>query len=374
MAASAPPGSDSSAGWKTSRTRPGRSPASASARAVPSRMAVWASWPHAWQTPAHRRPVRHVLGVVHGQGVDVGPQGDGARVPHRCRRPARCRRAGQWAPARRPPARADGRPWSRLGEAELGRGGAVAAAQPTPSAGVRRQPGVEPGAGRPTQGGSVMAAPTRISRAGRRPRPEVAVVLGRHPPLALVARPLLDDAADDGQLVGAAQAPRRGISSSTRSPSASRTGCTVPVRRRRSRRRGRSGRPATCSRGRPSSRRGQLVAAVELGVHLLDQALGDGGDGRDLVEGGQPVADAQLDRAEVGVRAGCPTTPRGRSGWPWSRSAAPCTARTRPTPRAGRAGRRSAAPRRPCERYDARPVSLPIQYGLDADSASRCGM
>ena len=60
------------------------------------------------------------------------------------------------------------------------------------------------------------------------------------------------------------------------------------------------------------SRRTQLgrcrqgVAAVELGVELLDQALRQRGDRADLVEGRQPVADAQLHGAEARVRPDVP--------------------------------------------------------------------
>ena len=52
MASSAPPGTVSSAGWNTMRTRPGRAGAEASASAAPSRIVAWASWPHAWQAPS----------------------------------------------------------------------------------------------------------------------------------------------------------------------------------------------------------------------------------------------------------------------------------------------------------------------------------
>ena len=75
----APPGMTSSAGWNSSRTRPGSSPAactSASARPAPSRAVVWTSCPQAWATPAtllcHGSSVR----VVDREGVEVGPQRD----------------------------------------------------------------------------------------------------------------------------------------------------------------------------------------------------------------------------------------------------------------------------------------------------------
>jgi len=51
MTSRAPPGICSSAGWNTSRTRPGRS-RPARARPTPSTTAVCTSWPQAWQTPS----------------------------------------------------------------------------------------------------------------------------------------------------------------------------------------------------------------------------------------------------------------------------------------------------------------------------------
>ena len=64
-ARSAPPGMTSSAGWNSSRTRPGSSPAactSASAKPAPSSAVVWTSCPHAWATPATW--LRHGSSVV----------------------------------------------------------------------------------------------------------------------------------------------------------------------------------------------------------------------------------------------------------------------------------------------------------------------
>ena len=66
IASSAPPGINSSAGWKISRTPNGSSAAEASAVAAPSRIAVWASWPQACATPgtteAYGAPVRSAIG------------------------------------------------------------------------------------------------------------------------------------------------------------------------------------------------------------------------------------------------------------------------------------------------------------------------
>ena len=56
----------------------------------------------------------------------------------------------------------------------------------------------------------------------------------------------------------------------------------------------------------PWSRFGQRVAMVELAIESLHQALRQRRDTRDLVERGQPVTDAQLDRAESRVRADVP--------------------------------------------------------------------
>ena len=75
IAASAPPGTVSSAGWKISRTRPGSSRRASSA-AAPSRIAVCASWPQPWQQPVDRRAVADVLLVVRS-------------AARRCRRAAR---------------------------------------------------------------------------------------------------------------------------------------------------------------------------------------------------------------------------------------------------------------------------------------------
>lgn len=50
MASIAPPGMSSSAAWKSNRTPIGSSGTDASTRAVPSRMAVCASWPQACAT------------------------------------------------------------------------------------------------------------------------------------------------------------------------------------------------------------------------------------------------------------------------------------------------------------------------------------
>ena len=78
MASSAPPGTDSSAGWKISRTRPGSRSwrRSASASAAPSTIAVCASWPQAWQTPGTVDAYGTVLDVGQRQRVDVRPQRD----------------------------------------------------------------------------------------------------------------------------------------------------------------------------------------------------------------------------------------------------------------------------------------------------------
>ena len=66
ITSSAPPGMTSSAGWKISRMRPGSSGAEARARAVASRIVVWASCPQAWQAPSTvdewGRPVASVSG------------------------------------------------------------------------------------------------------------------------------------------------------------------------------------------------------------------------------------------------------------------------------------------------------------------------
>ena len=54
ISCSAPPGMTSSAGWNSSRTRPGSRPraeTSASASPAPTSPAVWTSWPQAWATP-----------------------------------------------------------------------------------------------------------------------------------------------------------------------------------------------------------------------------------------------------------------------------------------------------------------------------------
>ena len=67
----------SSAGWKSSRTRPGSSPAactSARASPAPSSAVVWTSWPQAWATPGTWLRHGSVGGVVDRQRVEVGPQ------------------------------------------------------------------------------------------------------------------------------------------------------------------------------------------------------------------------------------------------------------------------------------------------------------
>jgi hypothetical protein len=66
ITSSAPPGMTSSAGWNTSRTRPGSSGADASASPAAMSMVVWASWPQACAAPgtpdAYGSPVSSVSG------------------------------------------------------------------------------------------------------------------------------------------------------------------------------------------------------------------------------------------------------------------------------------------------------------------------
>ena len=84
----------SSAGWKSSRTRPRQQPARRaprpSARAAPTRAAVWTSWPQAWATPVDGAGPRVVGQVLDRQRVEVGAQRDERARGRRGRRPARC--------------------------------------------------------------------------------------------------------------------------------------------------------------------------------------------------------------------------------------------------------------------------------------------
>jgi hypothetical protein len=70
----------SSAGWKIARTAipRSRSPSSLalSASIAPRSAAVWTSWPQAWQTPGVVDAKSQAGALAHGQGVDVGAQGD----------------------------------------------------------------------------------------------------------------------------------------------------------------------------------------------------------------------------------------------------------------------------------------------------------
>ena len=97
----------------------------------------------------------------------------------------------------------------------------------------------------------------------------------------------------------------------------------------------------------PADRRRQGVAAVELGVELLDQALATARRPRRSRRGSAGRRRCAARPCRSPGAGGCPTRPRGRSRWRWSRSASPCSSRTRPSPTAGRAARRSACPRRP---------------------------
>ena len=76
IASIAPPGISSSAAWKISRTPTGSSGTEASASAVPSRIAVCASCPHACVTFGHHRRVRRAGALGHRQRIHVGPQRD----------------------------------------------------------------------------------------------------------------------------------------------------------------------------------------------------------------------------------------------------------------------------------------------------------
>ena len=70
-----PPGRHSSAGWKTSRTRPGsRSACWARARPAPRRMVVHVVTAGV-ADPGDGGAVGHVLLVLQGQRVQVGPEG-----------------------------------------------------------------------------------------------------------------------------------------------------------------------------------------------------------------------------------------------------------------------------------------------------------
>lgn len=79
MASSAPPGINSSAAWKVSRTPTGSSGTDASAVAAPSTIAVCASCPQAWATPGSVE-VRRPGPFGHRQRVHIGPQCDPRRV------------------------------------------------------------------------------------------------------------------------------------------------------------------------------------------------------------------------------------------------------------------------------------------------------
>ena len=180
MAASAPPGSDSSAGWKTTRTAPGqiarlgqcpgRADEDGGVRVMAARMA----------DARHRRPVRDVLGVVHGKGVDVGPEGDGARSRTDVADQARAaRQDGRCQPGCHQLG-AHGRRGLELAEAELGLA-VDATAQADDLGRVRRHPGIGPdGVGPGGAGGH--DRPTRISAS------RASTTARRSPPFSVATR------------------------------------------------------------------------------------------------------------------------------------------------------------------------------------------
>ena len=218
---------------------------------------MWASWPQAWQAPSTVERYGTRLASVERQGVDVGPQRRRSACPSRGRRPCPCRSAAPGAQAREPQPRRPAGPSSRArrSPARDGRGSAGAARpgrrrgrrarrrarRGWPRAWVHRALGA--GHGQPV----VASRPARASTH----RAQLTAVLGGHPALALVA--------------GAVSRMRRTISSSSSQPRRARgrhelldelaerhayRADACRGRRPRSRRRGRTGRPATCSPAR----------------------------------------------------------------------------------------------------------------------------
>ena len=316
ITSSAPPGMTSSAGWKTSRTRPG----SPSRRRELRQRQTGAEHDRGVHVVTAgvadagiARAVGHVLRVLERQRVEVGPQQHGRAgglgvadvAPQAGRRqqlrgrPACVSRLGD-----------DGR-GALLAAAELGmaRAGPGAARSAPAPVRARKPPAGSSvttshracGDGRAGARSASRRAGCRRRRAGRRRcrrRPRAAARSSRR---------------------------RRGSASTSASSSAQPSRCgeraqvVDQLRDRLAQRAGGAvlvddqlgvepvpGRAPLVLPHHPALRTRQPVAAVELGVELVHQALRERRHRADLVQGRQAVADPQLDGAEAGMRPDVP--------------------------------------------------------------------
>ena len=130
----APPGWISSAGWKISRTRPGRSGDAGERETGAEQHGGVRVVPAGVHDALDRRRERQAGVLLQRERVEVGAQGDAALAAARRRRPARCRRAGCAARARPPSARRRRTPWcaARRGRAPVPRAAIAASRRARP--------------------------------------------------------------------------------------------------------------------------------------------------------------------------------------------------------------------------------------------------
>ena len=270
------------------------------------------SWPQAWQTPGHRRPVGHVLLVGQRQGVDVGPQqrssgpvpspmshtaapvpvgrGVGCEAGHRRSRSATAavvacssQLSSGWGAGRRRKATSS----SPCGRQELGR--ATSPLTPARSPGRRSQLARRAGRPRP---------------AGRRPSAAAAACAGG----CSCGRPARIPSTRASSSLAAELARHRAQSSASRSSTAARSGRVAPVvvDDELGVEAVAAGPPLVLAQHPVRWRRQRVAARRAAGRARPTRHWASAATAQHLRQGRDAVAHPQLDGAEVGVRADVP--------------------------------------------------------------------